>query len=330
MNIAKLKKSTPPGLRKLGGLFLTSFRYAIFRWLMPPLKHYPLYHMNLAEKGWPKITAFTAGRKYTDQIESINCGSNGYDDSSHVLEDYAKTSRPIVLKNYIVADKEKFCTLEGLKGEIGDIIGRVRVGDYDEIAGDPEFVEMRVSDFIDHLQGNSEFPYKNRLVEGKGPYLASTKLPTIAKLLPVPSFFPRSPDFTAFWLGSDSRSPLHNHMSCDVLLVQLVGRRKVFLIPPHQAPLIGSILRDTGICTASFDPFEPDKEEFPGADLVNKMYFELDSGDALLIPGFWYHAIRFTGPSFAFSQFNANVMPMSIGGGSIKPWKERSYLKGWG
>ncbi len=330
MKINNLKNTTTSGLRRLRGAYFSSFRYAVFRWLMPHLRHNPLYHMNMAQKAWPKIAALTAGHKYTDQIESINCGISGYDDSSHVLEEYAKTSRPIVLKNYIVVDKEMFCTLEGLKGEIGNIDSRVRVGNYDEDAGDPEFVPMQVSDFIDHLQGNSEFPYKNRLVEGKGPYLANMKFPTIAKQLPIPSLFPKPPDLTVFWLGSDSRTPLHSHTYCDVLLVQLIGRRRVILIPPHQAPLIGSIPRDANVCTASFDPFEPDKEKFPGSDLVHKLYFELDSGDALLIPGFWYHAVRLAGPSFASSQFNLNVMPSSIGGGPRKPWNERSYSKGWG
>ena len=309
----------------LGTKYRPYLRYAVFRWIMPHLGHDPLFHMNLAQKAWPKVAGLTANRKYTDQIESIDCGSHG-SSASDVLVDYARTSRPVVLKGYIGRD---VWTLEKVKNEVGDIVQTVRVGNYDEAAGNPDVIRMTVADFIDYLQGRSEFPYKDRLVKDKGPYLGNVQFPSLAKQIPLPSFFPTTPEFSGFWLGSWARSPLHCHQHCDVLLTQLVGRRSVILVPPHQAGLVGCVPRNYNACTAEFDPFEPDQQRFP-ADLIHSLRYELEGGDTLLIPGFWFHAVRLTQPSFAVSQFNDGVMPLAVGGGPRGPWQKRAYMQGWG
>ncbi len=301
-------------------------RYAFFRWVMPRVYHDQLFHMNMAEKAWPKVAAFSAGRQYTDKIESVDCGPKGYDRGSSLLEDYAKTSRPVVLKGYI---KSGSWTLDRVKSTVGESVKPVRVGAYDDAPGDPDVVNMRVADFVDHLEGRAPFPHPELIVEGKGPYLANMAFPALEKELPVPKFFPTGVGATVFWLGSFSRTPLHCHQYCDVLLTQLVGRRRVMLVPPHQAPLVGCVPRSVNICTALYDPFEPDAERFPGTNLIHRLFYELESGDALLIPGFWFHAVRLTTPSFAASQFNGS-MPLSVGGGPVRPWTERAYAQGWG
>ena len=61
--------------RLLKRLHLTKYRsflrYGAFRWIMPSLGHVQMFHMNLAQKAWPRVSALTANRTYTDQIESI-------------------------------------------------------------------------------------------------------------------------------------------------------------------------------------------------------------------------------------------------------------------
>jgi hypothetical protein len=231
-----------------------------------------------------------------------------------------------VLKGYLGTN---VWTLDKLRSEAGEIVQNVRVGDYDETSGNPDVVKMRVADFVDYLEGRAEFPHKNKLVKDKGPYLANVQFPSFAKQLPLPRFFPTTPEFSGFWLGAGSRSPLHCHQHCDVLLTQLIGRRNVMLVPPHQASLVGCVPRNYNACTAEFDPFEPDRQRFP-VDLIQRLHYELEAGDALLIPGFWFHAVRITQPSFAASQFNDGTMPLSVGGGPRASWQKRSYAKGWG
>lgn len=303
-------------------------RYATFRWIMPSLGHDPLFHMNLAERAWPRVAAMTASRKYTDRIESIDCAANSpVDEYSDELQEHASNSRPFVLRGYI--DKDKW-ELEQVKKEAGDSINNIRVGHYDEATDDPDVIRMRLADFIDHISGQSEFLREDLLADEKGAYLANEAIPSLAKRLPVQSIFPDTDSGKLFWLGSSSRSPLHCHQNCDVLLVQLVGNRKVMLVPPHQASLVGCIPRNYNVCSAKFDPFEPDQQPSLATDLIHRLYCELNPGDALLIPGFWFHAVRVTEPSFAVSLFNKHEMPLAVGGGPRGPWQKRSYAQGWG
>ena len=173
---------------------LSHLRHAVFRWIMPYLRHEPLVNINLAQKAWPIVSAFTSKRQHTDQIESVECGPDGYDDGSRVLDDYAKTSRAVVLKGYLSADSMDHWTFERIKGAAGNSEGMVRVGDYAAHAGEPEGVKMRVSDFVDNLCGHSPFPHKHRLADGMGPYLGNEKIPALVKDLPGPNFFSAPPD----------------------------------------------------------------------------------------------------------------------------------------
>jgi len=302
-------------------------RHFVFRSVLPRLGYEPLFHMNLDEKAWPTISAITSKLQYRGNIESVDCGPNGYDEGSGVLEEYARKSHPVVLKGYV--NTLMPWSVDKLRQEIGNINARIRVGEYDDARGAPDIIKISVGSFLDHLQGNGELAGQERHVEGKGPYLASQIFPTLAKQLPLPKFFTSFPK-TTFWLGTDGRSPLHCHVLCDVLLTQLIGKRRVMLVPPHQAPLVGCIPRNINVCTGSYDPFESDADNFPGAEEVHKLYYELSAGDTLLIPGFWFLAVRLPNLSFASSQFNDAAMPLALGGGPRAPWMERPYKNGWG
>lgn len=298
-------------------------RYAVFRWVLPRLGCEPLVNMNLAQRGWPVVAAQSARGSYAAQAEEIDCDFDE-EASSAALNSYAQRSCPVVLRNYTDP-----WSLEHVKEEIGHTTGRVRVGDYACEVGDPENVQMRVSKFIDYLNGAADFPHPERLVDGLGPYLANEQIPALASKLPCPDFF-LEPPVTSFWLGADSFTPLHSHPMCDVLLVQLTGTRSVILVPPHQAPLVGHVARTIAVHTAEFNPFEPDPDSFPGTDLITSVRADVEAGDALLIPGFWFHAVRLKGASLSGSQFNEARMPMAVGGGPRIDWTRRDFQRGWG
>ena len=65
-------------------------------------------------------------------------------------------------------------------------------------------------------------------------------------------------------------------------------------------------------------------------DVINRLYYELEAGDALLLPGFWLHPVRIVGASLAASQFNESQMSLAIGGGPSSTWRIRPYTRGWG
>ena len=301
---------------------LSQVRYQVFKRVMPYLKHEQHFHMNLAERGWPVVSSYTASREYDGTIDSIDCADKGEQEISDLIRQNAKTSTPIVLRDYIKPQSDVPRTFDRLKEVIGQDLGKARVGNYDQAAGAP--------DFVDCLVGEKEFPFKDKLAPGKGPYMGNASFSTLARMMPLPDIFPSLPN-TTFWLGGgESRTPLHCHVYCDVLLTQLIGRRRVMLVPPHQSSLVGCIPRNINICTATYDPFEPDESVLPGGDPVVKLHHELEPGSALLIPGFWFHAVRLAAPSMAGSQFNDTAMPLSLGGGSRQNWRDRDYAQGWG
>lgn len=302
-------------------------RYAVYRWLIPRLGGIePLACMNLAEKAWPIACAKTTLRRYQDRLDEVDWGSFKEPDGAELLKQRARDSDPIVLRRYFRGAHA--WSLERIRNELGEVTLPVRVGDYASMGGDPEVFQMRVADFIDYLSGVADFPAPDRLVEGLGAYLANVSLPTIASQLPQPKyFFPKAP-VTTFWLGLDSFTPLHCHQFCDVLLVQIAGHRRVRLVPPHQAPLIGCVPRNVNMCTATFNPF--DSQGSSATEVIERPVCDLEPGDALLIPGFWFHAVRFAGVSFSGSQFNESGMPLSIGGGPREAWTQRPYQRGWG
>ena len=81
---------------------------------------------------------------------------------------------------------------------------------------------------------------------------------------------------------------------------------------------------------AAFDPYAPNREQFPGLDQIQVFNIDLGPGDALVLPGFWFHAVKLSGPSMSASRFVRSRMPAALGGGDTQPWREAgSFNKGW-
>lgn len=303
-------------------------RYALNRWVLPRLGSEPLAIKNLNQKAWPTVAALTSERTYTDQIECVEWEPTNNSDGTDLLEEYARASRPLVLKNYAFPDVGGAWTLEWIKQVAGDTMTKIRVGDYASAPGDPEIVPMQLGEFIDYILGQSAFPQPDRLVDGLGPYLGNAPLSLLDEHLPSPRFLGDAPG-THYWLGSSgSQTPLHCHQHGDFLIQQLVGNRKFVLVPPHEALLVGCLPVNLNICTATFDPFDDDPDRFPGSDHIHSLHAELEPGDALLLPGFWFHAVQIEGSSMSATR-SRNSMPAVIGGGPLQPWREPPIGRGW-
>ena len=317
-------------------------RYASFKWLLPVVGHQQHANMNLAERAWPKVSSLSA-MQGEGQITSVACEpGRDTDGIAQLLTENAEKSRPIILRNYVDADS---WSLDRVDKVVGELPARIRVNyhkqpadtawelpSYASVRSDlSEVVRMKVSEFTKYLRDPAEFSDDPRFAntDGKhGPYLANVEWPSLAEKMPRSPFF-TNPLSTTFWMGADAGTPLHCHQFCDVLLTQLIGRRTVALVGPHKASMVGCIPRTINICTAALDPFEPDEEAFPCGDVSVRA--DLDAGDALLIPGFWFHAVSlYGGPSFSGSQFNDARMPLAIGGGTRAAWRHRPFLRGWG
>ena len=314
-------------------------KYELFRRVLPRLQYDPFAIRHLSYKAWPKISALTAALDYSKGVEHLSYEVDEIsDDGSELLKRHAENSEPVVIRNYAKDSPLASWDMDTLHSKLGDEIVEVKVGDYLADFGQPRNLDIRLGDFIDYLMGRKNFPREDLLVEGVGPYVGNQKIPKLTSQLIHPDFFASSGngsssfgDLTTYWLGSaDALTPLHCHHFCDTFVIQLMGRRRFTLIPPHQALLVGYMPHNINIGMASFDPYSPDRDLFPGVDDIQSVDIDLGPGDALMLPGFWFHSVKLTAPSMSASRFVRSRMPAALGGGSPRLWRKPGpYQRGW-
>ncbi len=314
-------------------------KHELFRRVLPTLQYEPYAIRHLSYEAWPTIAALTAKQDFSKGLESVDWrGINLPDDGSEMIQALARSSTPLILRNYADSCPAASWSMDTLKSEFGREKVTVRAGDYISEFGQPRNISMQLGDFIDYLHGRAEFPRQNLLVDGLDPYVGNQLMPALANQLPRPDFFspPQSADkskrdLVTFWLGSsNAKTPLHCHHFCDTFVIQLIGRRSFTLIPPHQALMVGYMPQNINIGMAAFDPYAPDRDKFPSADDIDIFDIDLGPGDALLLPGFWFHAVKLTAPSMSGSRFVRSRMPEALGGGPTRPWRNAgSFVRGF-
>jgi hypothetical protein len=109
------------------------------------------------------------------------------------------------------------------------------------------------------------------------------------------------PDATPrLWIGNASRASTHYDGSHNIAAV-VAGSRRFALFPPDQtANLYVGPLENTiaGQPTSMVDIEAPDLDRYPRfAEAMESMVVaELEPGDALFIPAFWWHDVKASGP----------------------------------
>lgn len=73
----------------------------------------------------------------------------------------------------------------------------------------------------------------------------------------------------------------------DNILVQVVGRKRVVLFPPSDAPY----LYLTGDKSRVMDIDAPDPDAFPKFSQATRWEAELEAGEVLYIPALWFHNV---------------------------------------
>jgi Cupin-like domain len=102
------------------------------------------------------------------------------------------------------------------------------------------------------------------------------------------------------WVGpKGTLTPLH-HDSTNILFCQIVGRKKLWLLPPWEA----SLLDDARGFYASFDASSP-RRQWPEAHRQARVHeLVLEPGEALFLPAGWWHQVRALDASISFSLLN--------------------------
>ena len=314
-------------------------KYELFRRVLPRLEYEPYTIKHLSFKAWPHISALTSSRDYSDGYGSLYYDWDDLEgDGSDFLRQRAAISDPVVIRGYAKSSPLASWSMDTLRSESGHENVVVRVGNYLTDFGQPRTLDMRLDQFLDFLHEKTDFPREDLLCEGIGPYVGNQQLPALAAQLPRPDLFAPSEDMsrgqddlTTFWLGSaDAETPLHCHHFCDTFVIQLIGRRSFTLVPPHQAMLVGYMPHNINMGMAAYDPYAPNREQFPGADRIDSIDIDLGPGDALLLPGFWFHSAKLSAPSMSASRFVKSKMPLALGGGSPQKWQYAGpFHRGW-
>jgi len=104
----------------------------------------------------------------------------------------------------------------------------------------------------------------------------------------------------SMWLGNRSRIAAHYDFPNNIACV-LAGRRKFTLFPPEQADnlYVGPLeFTPSGQAISLVDTCEPDLKRFPKYAQAQdaSISVELEPGDAIYIPGMWWHHVESLAP----------------------------------
>ena len=108
---------------------------------------------------------------------------------------------------------------------------------------------------------------------------------------------------TFFWFGPKGTfTPIHHDLTNN-MLVQIMGRKKVTLIPAWQVPWL---YNDKGVFSAADFPSFNEKRH-PLMKNITPMEVVIGPGDALFIPIGWWHCVEAldVSISISFTNFNA-------------------------
>ncbi|ERT08295.1 cupin-like domain protein [Lyngbya aestuarii BL J] len=103
-----------------------------------------------------------------------------------------------------------------------------------------------------------------------------------------------------FWFGSAGTiTPLH-HDPVNLMLAQVLGRKRVLLIPPRQTPFL---YNHVGVFS-QVDPENPDFNKYPLYRNIKPIELILKPGEVIFIPVGWWHHVRALDVSISVSFTN--------------------------
>jgi tRNA wybutosine-synthesizing protein 5 len=138
--------------------------------------------------------------------------------------------------------------------------------------------------------------YYLRSVEGKVATDLRRTHPALAAALDVPEIWPAERFHSSVLRISSPGTTLWMHYDThDNVLVQVVGRKRVALFPPAADPYMYAQGSSSRVEDIAYPPRAPDDyAKFPlfyDKARESRVDFQLNAGDALFIPAFWYHHV---------------------------------------
>lgn len=198
------------------------------------------------------------------------------------------------------------------------------------IVGEPEiegrFLYTDDLHELNFIRGMSQLdPFLERLIRDRAnpsPYAIAVQSEEIPSLLPgfdaenrielvSTTTIPRA------WIGNRIRVAPHYDLMENIGIV-VAGRRRFILFPPEQIKnlYVGPFeLTPAGTPVSLVDPVNPDLERFPrfAEALEHAQVAELEPGDAIYIPFYWWHGVESLEPVNLFVNYWWNDGPSGAG-----------------
>lgn len=189
---------------------------------------------------------------------------------------YVRPARPVIITGAI----QSRLSAEDLAQRLGDRIVPVAITENGRMPHDAmrgyAYRQTRLSTFLQNPDGYSIFAIEDELELEQPRFLPASRW-TMRKL----------------WISpSDTRAPLHQDLP-ENLYAQLVGKKRVTLFSPRESrhlyrqPLWSRLPNFSRV-----DAEAPDLERFPRFARAHPLTAELEPGDLLYLPRFWWHQMR--------------------------------------
>jgi hypothetical protein len=119
------------------------------------------------------------------------------------------------------------------------------------------------------------------------------EFPELADDLPAPAYVGRARAHPHLWFGTEGNlTPLHYDMANN-LFGQLLGRKRFLLFDPRDSERVyPRPVRSKHHNLSALDPEQPDLERHPLFAEAAPWSCEVDAGDLLFLPAFWWHQVR--------------------------------------
>jgi len=220
-----------------------------------------------------------------DEVPRIHAPSRA------VFADYVRRKQPVVIAGAFDDWPARRWSAESLKSAYGDHtipVAPVRDG---KVVYGAEFGvrydEIRFGEWLDQMLAEAQ-PASYAM------FHIADVLPDLARDLRVPAFCPpASWSIARLWMSrADTGSPMHHDLPENALM-QIVGRKRLILIPPadswrmYRYPLTSHLPQYSRV-----DAEQVDLVRFPRFAEARQTVVELGPGDLLYLPRLWWHQAR--------------------------------------
>jgi hypothetical protein len=215
------------------------------------------------------------------------------------IKNYYKPQKPLLIKGFAKQWEayEKW-NFEYIKEKAGEQIVPLydsKPADANKSTGAP-VVKMKFNEYINRIQST---PSDLRIFF----YIITDRLPELLNNFTYPDlgmkFFKRLP--TLFFGGSEAKVLMHYDVDLgDFMHVHFEGRKRILLFDQKQSPFLYKV--PLSVHTVYEVDYEnPDYEKFPALKHAQGYEIFMEHGDALYIPGAFWHFNRYLDAGFSMS-----------------------------